>query len=194
MSGVVDEDLSGGSDAAEAGGQVDPVTQHGVVEAFFGAHAACHDGTCGDADSYFEGELGLAVQLVAGLSHGEGAADGVLGIIFRRFGCPEEDHDHVTDKFVDCAPVSIGDFSEGRHVVIEKLDDVMSGQLFAEGGEAANVAEEHRDLLLDAAEIVAVVDQALSDGRVSDGAENGAIAFFEGEVGGHFIEGTGQEA
>lgn len=79
-------------------------------------------------------------------------------------------------------------------MVVEKLDDIMSGQLFAKRGETTNVTEEHRDLLLDAAEIVAVVDQTLSDCRVSDGAENGAIAFFEGEVGGHFVEGTGQEA
>ena len=61
LSGIVDEDLSGGSDATKAGGQVDSVTQHGVIEAFFGTHAACHDGTCGDADAYFEGKLGLAV-------------------------------------------------------------------------------------------------------------------------------------
>ena len=79
-------------------------------------------------------------------------------------------------------------------MLVEKLDDIMRGQLFAKRGETTNVTEEHRDLLLDAAEIVAVVDQSLSDGRVSHGAEDGAIAFFEGEVGCHFVEGTGQEA
>lgn len=194
VGGVVDEDLAGGGDAAEAGGEIDAVTEDGVVESFFGTHAAGDDGAGGDADADFEWEMNDLVELAAGFAHGEGAADGAEGVVCGGFGGAEEDHDHVAHKFVDGAAVLVGDLGECGHVLIQEVDDLMGGQLFADRGEATDIAEEHGDVFLDAAEVVVVVDEAVGDGGVGDGAENGVVAIFEGEVGGHFVEGGGEQA
>lgn len=164
--------MAGRGDAAKAGGEVDSVTEDGVVEAFFGTHATGHDGAGGDADTDFEGHLSALVELAASHSHGEGASNGALGIVRSRFGGAEKDHDQVSDKFVDRAAVLVGDLGERSHVVIQEVDDLMGWQLLAHGGKTPNVTEEHGDLLLDASKIVAVVNESLSDGGVCDGTEH----------------------
>ena len=49
--GVIDDDLPGGGEAAEAGGEIDAMTEDGVVQPPITAHAASDDASRGDADT-----------------------------------------------------------------------------------------------------------------------------------------------
>jgi hypothetical protein len=79
-------------------------------------------------------------------------------------------------------------------MLIEELNNGRSGKVLTDRSESTDVAEQDGDLLLNAAEIMAVMDETMGDGGIRDGAEHRTVAVMESEVRGHIVEGRREQA
>jgi hypothetical protein len=86
------------------------------------------------------------VVLLHGLHHVQRGAKGEFGIIFVRNGRAENGHDAIANKFVDMAFVASDNLGQVAHAAVHETGDYFRIQLFAHGGEAADVGEQHRDI------------------------------------------------
>lgn len=61
-------------------------------------------------------------------------------------GAPKNGHDAIANKFVDMTFVARDNVGQIAHAAVHETGDYFGIQLFAHGGEAADVGEQHRDI------------------------------------------------
>ena len=88
-----------------------------------------------------------AVQFLDGLEDAQARADGALGVILVRDRRPEHRHHRVTDEFFHGAAMALDHLLELGMVRAEPGANVLGVGVLRGGGEADQVAEEHRDHL-----------------------------------------------
>ena len=182
----------------DAGGDVHAVADDGVIEAAGGADVPGDDAGGVDADADAEGGFAFGgefgVEGGEGFFHREGGGEGAVGVVALGYGSAEQRHDRVADVFIDDPAVRFEGEAHAVEIAVEEGDDRGGGEVFAEGGEAAEIGEEDGDLAFFAAEGGAVAEELRGDlgGDVFVEEVADAVAFVE--AAGHLVEGFGEAA
>ena len=83
----------------------------------------------------------------------------MVGLRQRR---PPEAHDFVTDVLVQRPLVVEDQVRHGRQVQVEVVDQLLRGHAFGQGREPADIGEEHRELLVHAAQLGGIRPASIS--------------------------------
>ena len=152
-----------------------------------------------DADAHGDGEAvffeeGL-VQLLKPVLLGQGGPQGFLLVVLDVHGGVPEGHDRIADELVQSALVLGDDPGHGRQVVVKEVGDLGGGELFGQGGEAADVRKLDGDLLFLAFQGQGVgVLHDLGDDRRSEVVGKGPVDVALGDfLAPEFDQGQGDE-
>ena len=126
--------------------------------------------------------------VVHGRRHLAGGADGALGVVGVGLGGAEDRQQPVADELVDVAAVAGDDRDDLLEEAVERGDDLLRVGAGGEAGEVLDVAEEDRDLELDALLGEALAEDVLGDLAVEVGAERLADPLALGEADHHLVE------
>ena len=108
-----------------------------------------HDLAGVDADAQLHlravAALQVVVELRDGRLHGEGRADGALGIVLVRDRRPEDRHDGVADVLVDRPAIALDLARQRGEERGQDSTQVFGVELFPERGRAGQIGEQDRD-------------------------------------------------
>ena len=97
----------------------------------------------------------LVVDGVHGGGHFQGGGHGQVGVIGHVNGGTPKSHDAIAHVFVDGAAVRADDLGQAAEHAVQELLQRDGRHVFRHFGEAAHVAEQHRELFADGAHRVA---------------------------------------
>ena len=126
--------------------------------------------------------------------HFESGGDGVVGVVFAFSGGSEEGHDSVADELVHDAVVALDGGGHVFVIEVEQLDGFGGLEVFALGGESADVGEEYGEGTFDPFEFFFCFEKFLGDLFANVSTEGGGDAFFLPEACGHGVELVGEDS
>ncbi|MBI5828951.1 MAG: hypothetical protein HZB20_05305 [Chloroflexi bacterium] len=88
-----------------------------------------------------------AVEGPHAFAHGEGGAQGAVGVVFVGHWRAEHGHHRVADEFINVAFVLVDRFGQFLQGFVGQVGDFLRVERFAEGGEAGEVGKHDGDLL-----------------------------------------------
>ena len=113
----------------QPGGDVDRVSDHGVIEASLqGTHPAGNNHSRVDPDPVLDRKqaLGLAVAVESGKcpSHFDRRPSGPERVVLGIWEISEDSHHRIADQFVDAALMQLHRFFHAGEVLVEKRDEL----------------------------------------------------------------------
>ena len=132
------------------GGDVHRVADHGVGDPVARAHVADAHGAGVDPDPHLHRGRAAAgevrPQACEGLLHLHRRPHGVLRVARVAQRSAPEGHQRVADVLVDGPAVAVDHLGQWREDVVQELDQLARLEPLGDGGEVADVREEHRHL------------------------------------------------
>ena len=135
-----------------------------------------------DSNTNFREAFGaqLVVNAQHAALHRDGRSDSVRGVLWRHRRRAKQSHQAITQILIECPAVRKDDVGHRGEVTIEQLHDLFRRGVFRDASEAANVREQHRDRLRDAAQLerLGVLEHLLHNVFRQKAAVVGARNFF----------------
>src|SRR5829696_5313735 len=175
----------------DARGGVDRVADHGEVESSTAADGAREHASRvhADADPQCASEA-----LVHELRDLERDGYGSVGVVWMPLGRAEHRQHAIADELVRVPAAAL---DHGNAYVVERIepsDDLLGARSLGHRREVAHVEEEHRGLDDVAREVGALIEHALGEARVHEGAEGVPQALALAEADGHGVERAGERS